>query len=207
MHDLWIDRAHNLELFFWSTPEAFAAMLIGAALFKLGILQGARSRRFYLLLMLSAYSIGLLLRWIEVTERLAYGPGPRIYWITEEAARIAMSLGHVAAVSLLLKTGAGAWLLSPFRAAGRTAFSLYLMQSLLIMWLLFPAFGLGLWGKLSWVEMVAASSGIAAVQLVLANLWLRRFAIGPVEWIWRSLVHWRRQPFLKRHVEMQPTPV
>ncbi|WP_295359926.1 DUF418 domain-containing protein [Arenimonas sp.] len=34
-----------------------------------------------------------------------------------------------------------------------------------------------------------------AAQVLLANLWLRAFALGPVEWLWRSLVEWRRLPF------------
>jgi uncharacterized protein len=39
--------------------------------------------------------------------------------------------------------------------------------------------------------MVAA---MFALQLWLSPLWLRRFRFGPLEWLWRSLTYWRRQP-------------
>lgn len=193
---VWLEyRARGLGLFFQDIPEAIAVMLIGAALFKWGIIQGARTRRFYTILALLAYGVGLTCRYFEVQQHLTYAPGPRVVWFSHEIGRLAMTMGHLALVNLLLSTDLGRRLLSPFKAAGRTAFSLYVMQTLVTMWLLFPGFGLGLWGKLSWAAMLGTTVAIIALQLVLANLWLRRFAMGPVEWLWRSLVHWRPQPF------------
>lgn len=195
MQDVWLKRARELGIFFKDIPEAFCAMLIGAALFKWGVLQGGRTRRFYLLMMLTAYAIGLALRVIEVQQHLTYAPGPRVVWFTQEVARLTMTLGHVALVSLVLGSVAGRRLLAPFKAAGRTAFSLYVMQTLLTMWLLFPGFGLGLWGHFSWAGMAAITLAIIASQLLVANVWLRYFGVGPVEWLWRSLVYAKLQPF------------
>ena len=195
MHDFWLERARSLDIFFREVPEAFAAMLIGAALFKWQVLQGNRRRRFYLLAGAAAYAVGLALRMVEVDQHLAYSIRPRLDWITDEFARLAVTFGHVCLISLLLGSAAGRRLLSPLKAAGRTAFSLYVMQTIIIMWLLFPAFGFGLWGKLGWAEMLVVTLAVAALQLVIANLWLRRFASGPVEWLWRSLVDLERRPF------------
>ncbi len=195
MRETWLGRARNLGIFFQDIPEAFCAMLIGAALFKWGVIQGGRTRRFYLLMMLAAYAIGLSLRAIEVQQHLTYAPGPRVVWFTHEIARLAMTSGHVALVSLALGSVGGSRLLAPFKAAGRTAFSLYVMQTLLTMWLLFPGFGLGLWGRFGWAGMTGTTLAIIAGQLLLANVWLRYFAMGPVEWLWRSLVYFKPQPF------------
>lgn len=198
MHAFWLQRARDLEVFYHAVPEAFAAMLIGAALFKWGFLQGLKRRRFYFVVGAAAYAIGISLRVIEVQDQLAYGPGPRLDWITDELARLATTVGHVSLISLLLSLGVGRALLRPFAAAGRVAFTLYVMQTILIMWVLFPHFGLGLWGTLGWAEMLGLALAIAAAQLVFANLWLRGFATGPVEWLWRSLVEWRPHPFRRR---------
>ena len=192
---VWLEyRAQTLSVFFHDIPEAFAVMLIGAALFKWRVLQGGRTRRFYALMALLAYAVGLTLRAIEVQQHLSYAPGPRIVWATEEIGRLAMTLGHLSLVNLAMSAALGRTLLSPFRAAGRTAFSLYLMQTLITCWILFPGFGLGLFGRFGWAEMAAIATAIVAAQLVIANLWLRRFSMGPVEWLWRSLVHLERQP-------------
>ncbi|MCW3837534.1 DUF418 domain-containing protein [Sphingomonas canadensis] len=178
-----------------TVPEAFCMMLIGLALFKWGVIQGGRSTRFYLLLMLACYAAGMPLRWIGAQEALTMLPLPRSFWMTTEIARIAVSIGHVALINLLVRAAAGRLLLAPFKAAGRMAFSLYFLQTILGMWILFAPWGPGLWGKLGWAELYGIVLAAIAAQLVLANLWLRFFASGPLEWLWRSLAYVQRQPF------------
>jgi uncharacterized protein len=36
--------------------------------------------------------------------------------------------------------------------------------------------------------------GIWIFQLIASPAWLRHFRFGPLEWCWRSLTYWRRQP-------------
>lgn len=195
----WLDqRAYTGEVFFESVPEAFCAMLLGMALFKWGFLTGARRRGELLALMLLTYAIALPLRWIEVAQHLRFTPEPRLVWFTEEIARLALTIGHLCLVNLVLSAALGRRLLAPFKAAGRTAFTLYLMQTLIAGWLLFPGFGLGLFGQFGWADMALMALAIIAVQILLANLWLRFFQMGPVEWLWRSLVELKRLPFRRR---------
>ena len=179
-------------LFIW---EAVSTMLIGAALFRWGIMQGRRSRRFYLGLLIAAYTVGLGLRTGRTIEELRFLDDPSLWYATSEIARLATTLGHVSLVWVLLGTGVGARLLAPFAAAGRTALSLYLCQTLVCLWLLFPPFGLGLYGKLGWMSLMLTAAAIDVGLLLLANWWARRFAIAPVEWAWRSIVTGRRLPF------------
>jgi uncharacterized protein len=40
-------------------------------------------------------------------------------------------------------------------------------------------------------------------QLVTSPIWLRYYRFGPLEWAWRSLTYWKRQPFRVS----QPQPV
>lgn len=194
--NIWLEqRAYTGEVFFESVPEAFCAMLLGMALFKWGFLTGARRRRELLGLMLVMYAIALPLRWVELEQHLALSPAPKLVWFTGEIARLALTIGHLCLVGLVLSAAAGRRLLAPFQAAGRTAFTLYLMQTLIAGWLLFPSFGLGLFGQFGWAGLTAMSLAIIVAQLLMANLWLRYFRMGPVEWLWRSLVDWKPLPF------------
>ncbi|MEY4270873.1 MAG: hypothetical protein RLZZ58_2089 [Pseudomonadota bacterium] len=174
--------------------EAFFTMLIGLALFKWGVVQGERTKRAYLLLMLACYAAGFGMRAMWVSEILSFSPIPKTGWFTMEFSRILVSVGHIAMVNWAVRTRAGAWLLSPFKAAGRMAFSLYLMQSFVTMWVLFAPFGFNLYGRFAWADQALIVIAIAAAQLVFANLWLRMYRMGPLEWVWRSLSHWKRQP-------------
>lgn len=181
----------------WAVLEAWCTMMIGVALWKWGIIQGQRDRTFYLKLLFAAYGFGLTLRGIGLSEELAFGTGPKTIWFTGEIARLAIGLGHVGLINFAVQTRAGRAILEPFKATGRMAFSLYFLQQFIGMWVLFSPFGLLPWGKYGWATMTGIALAIIALEVVLANLWLRAFASGPLEWAWRSLAYGKRQPFRK----------
>lgn len=177
--------------------ESASVMLIGAALFKLGILQGERSRRFYWRMTVAAYLVGGSLRILGADEIMRFDDAPHISWATQEIARQAMTLGHVGLVNLLVTSAFGAWLMRPFAAAGRTALSLYVLQTIICLWVLYPPFALALYGTQGWAAMMGVSLAIDIGLLLLANAYVRHFRIAPVEWAWRSIVEGRRLPFRK----------
>ncbi|HEX8364806.1 MAG TPA: DUF418 domain-containing protein [Allosphingosinicella sp.] len=183
----------QIELVF--VLEAATTMLIGCALFKLGILQGRRSRRFYLNMTLIAYALGFVIRTWGAWEQSRFGDGPMLIHVTSEYGRLAMTLGHVGLVNLLVMSAGGERALRPLVAAGRTALSIYIVQTIICLWILFPPFALGLYGQWSWAPLMLAALVINLVLLWAANIYLRHFRIAPVEWAWRSLVEWRWLPF------------
>jgi len=140
----------------------------------------------------------MALRGVGVAEVFQFGAQPKTIWLTHEFARLAVSLGHVALVNLLVQTRAGKAILAPLKAAGQTAFSIYILTSILGLWILFAPWGLDLWGKYSWAGLALIATIVNIALLILANVWTRAFVSGPVEWLWRSLAYWRRQPF-RRH--------
>ena len=183
-------------LFVW---EASSVMLIGAALYKLGILQGRRSRNFYVWLTVIAYAVAIPLRiWGGFAMTAPPGTGPHLAPVTYEVARLAMTLGHVGLINLLVTTASGAALLRPFVAAGRTALTIYIAQTMICLWVLYPPFMLGLYGKMTWGPLMVTAFVINVVLLIGANLWVKRYDIAPVEWAWRSLVEGRVLPWRKR---------
>lgn len=179
-------------------------MFIGMALWKWGVIQGERPARFYAVMALAAYAVGCGLRAWNVAEIMSFTLDPKPGWITDEFARLAVTLGHVGLFNLLMKTVRGRQVLAPFKAVGRMAFSIYILTSVIALWFLFAPWGLGLWGKFGWAQLAVAAALIDVVMLVLANLWLRYYLCGPLEWAWRSLAYWQRQPFVRRG--MVPVP-
>jgi uncharacterized protein len=51
---------------------------------------------------------------------------------------------------------------------------------------LFYGYGFALYRYLGPFYSVFVGAAIFAIQLVFAHLWLKRFAYGPLEWLWRS---------------------
>lgn len=117
---------------------------------------------------------------------------PWLNFFTKTASGLAFALFYVAAVTLLMQTRARGWLeyLAP---VGRTALSNYLLQSL-IGTTVFYGYGFGLTGKLDALAQVGYIVVLFAFQMWLSKWWLARFRFGPVEWLWRSLTYFKRQP-------------
>ncbi|RDE06259.1 DUF418 domain-containing protein [Sphingomonas aracearum] len=195
--DLWLDNTLNGGLARY-VMEAFCTMLIGMALWKWGVTQGRRSTAFYLAVMVAGYGFGLAVRGWNLPTMLAREPGPVIELMLDEPARLAVTLGHLALVTLALRTAVGRAMLAPLRAAGQAAFSIYLLQALICLWVLFaPWSPAELWGRYHWLGWAMMALAVNGVLLLAANLWLRAFAIGPLEWLWRWLTYGER-PVLRR---------
>lgn len=193
----WSDwtKLYQTGLFFPIMAEIIGTMLFGMALFQLGIVQGRARRSTYMALLVGGYGLGLALRVAGLQEILAFTPIPKLWWVTQDLTRIAVTLGHVGLIHLLLGGAAGRFVLAPFQAAGRMPLTIYLFTSFLTMWVLFPGFGLGLHGRWGYGGMMVCAAVIIAAELVAANLWMRRFETGPMEWIWKSLAYRRRMAF------------
>jgi uncharacterized protein len=104
-------------------------------------------------------------------------------------AQVAM---YVAIVVLGMQRSGWRRALVVIAPVGRMPLTTYLMQSL-ICTSLFYGWGLG-WSTPPPAACVGLGLAIFAVQIVIAHAWLRWFRFGPAEWLWRSIVYWRRQP-------------
>ena len=124
----------------------------------------------------------------------------KIVWLTivYDPARLAVAFGHIGVVMLAVKSMRVPWLTRMLADVGRMALTSYLGATL-ICTTLFNGYGFGLFGVLRRHQLYLIVLAIWTAQLAFSRLWLRRFHFGPVEWLWRSLTYWRRQPFLRSH--------
>ena len=172
-------------------------MLIGMALMKLGVLSGERSTGFYRKMALAGYGAGLPLAVLSAVLLDAHQFDPlyvaRYGGIPNYFGSILVAFGHIAAVMLVVKSGAVQAAVRRFAAVGRMALSNYLTHSL-VMTSLFYGYGMDLYAEVPRVWQQAFVVVLISVQLMLSPWWLRHFRFGPAEWLWRSLTYGQRQP-------------
>ena len=85
-------------------------------------------------------------------------------------------------------------LTSRLASVGRMAFTNYILHTVACT-TIFYGHGLGLFGQVDRLQQFGIVLGIWAAQLFLSPIWLRYFLFGPLEWLWRSLTYWQREPF------------
>lgn len=187
-------------IFMYGLWRVLALMLLGMALMKAGVLSAQRSVGFYRNMILICYAIGLPLM-VHSAFKLYEHNFSALYLfqtgsIPNYFGSIIVGLGHIAVVMLLIKTRALQKLLQRFAAVGRMALSNYLMHSV-ILTTAFYGYGFGLFGSVSRFGQMGFVVAVIALQLLLSPWWLARYRFGPVEWLWRSLTYWQRQPMLR----------
>jgi uncharacterized protein len=212
-HGSWLDlfRWRAWLNWYWHVEGALgydlwrcsAFMTAGMAMMKLGVFDASRSARFYGRMMAFGYGIGLPLAAFAVREQIAehelmadrFGVASWAPWEATAMllASATVSLGHVGLVMQVCRSGLFRRGRDVLAATGRMALTNYLGQTLVCV-LVFDGWALGRWGRWGIASQLVLVAAISSVQLVASPLWLRWFRFGPMEWLWRSLTYWKRQP-------------
>jgi uncharacterized protein len=172
-------------------------MLVGMALFRLGVLSARRSSEFYrwcaALGLLAGIPVVGYGAWSNfragwtVPYSLFFGSQFN-YW-----GSVAAALGWIGLVMLWCRSARAMGVRRRIAAVGRMAVSNYIFQSV-VGTLVFYGWGFGLFGRVERVGQLAIVLAVWAIQLILSPLWLRRHAYGPLEWLWRSITYGRLEP-------------
>ena len=117
-------------------------------------------------------------------------------WLVASVAAI----GHLALALAYASLFTMAWsrplvrrMLSPLAFAGRLSLTNYVLQSVVGV-AFFYGYGLGWWGRFGITWGLVFLVALFGFQVLLSAWWLRHFAFGPLEWVWRCLTYGRRLP-------------
>jgi uncharacterized protein len=166
-------------------------MLIGMALFKLGALSAQWDRRKYLLWILSAAILGIPVIVFGIYQNFERGWDIRSFFFGIQYnywASYLVALGWVGVIMLWCQSSVLTSLKSRVAALGRTAFSNYILQTV-ICTTIFYGHGLGYFGSVDRIRLVILCLIIYTVQLMIIPLWLKHFSLGPLEAVWRRLTY------------------
>ncbi|MBV8201413.1 MAG: DUF418 domain-containing protein [Acidobacteria bacterium] len=183
-----------------ANSDILSMMFIGMALFKLGVLSAARSYRFYAGMaaigLLAGMPLSLLLAWLALESHF---DRQTILFanVAYDVERLPIALAYVAVLMIVCKAGALRRLTGRLAAVGQMALSNYVLQSVVCSFV-FTGYGLGLYGRLERYELYYVVAACWGLSLAASPAWLRHYRFGPLEWCWRSLTYWERQPMRTR---------
>jgi uncharacterized protein len=191
----WLEMFSFILLFGW---RVLGLMLLGIALFRIGLFSASKPRGLYLFLMIVGLGSGLTLaafgvNYQETTDwDLVKGMG--VGGLFNYFGSLLAAFGYVGMIMLLCRSARLPGLQRRLAAVGRMAFTNYIMHSL-ICTTIFYGHGFGLFGQVNRLWQLVLVIAICALQLWYSPLWLERFRFGPLEWLWRSLTYMQWQPF------------
>ncbi|MBN8644633.1 MAG: DUF418 domain-containing protein [Planctomycetes bacterium] len=171
--------------------DVIAMVLLGAVLCRIGLFDerraGLRGR-----LTLLGVVVGLPMCAVGAFagKFLGDGPAAAVFSFTSMVFGPLVSLAYLGAVTGLVRSGSLAWLTNALACVGRMSLTNYLLQTAVAS-LIFFEVGLGLFGETTRAQRVAIVLGVYACQLALSAGWLKVFAMGPMEWVWRAVTYLR----------------
>jgi len=177
--------------------RALGMILIGVALFRLGVLNGTRDPALDRRMAIWGLGVGLPVATLSVALLAASDFDPQWFLPTHAlntAATIPVVLGYVGLISLWNRK-VDSRLHERVHGVGRMALTNYLSQTLL---------GVLVLGDVVDREDLTRTGALAfvlvvwALQLAWSQPWLERFRFGPCEWAWRVLTYRRMQPMRRR---------
>ena len=164
----------------WVFWQVAGLMLLGVYFYRTGFFKrGLTASQFKTFALAAAALTGL-----DIFMRLSYfSVGSEMSSLLASTSAIFMSILYIHGVIYLLKNN-HRWI-EIFKAPGRMAFTLYIMQSVVLAVLLrwvFPEVHL----TASMTDYLAMAVGMILFQLAFANWYLRQFKQGPLEALWRK---------------------
>jgi uncharacterized protein len=176
-----------LTTFIW---RAGGMMLLGMALYRLGVFSHYYPSKNYLIATLVFLSIGFSLILFGLSTHHQHGFSVQYsmfigsqfnYW-----GSIFVALGYLSTLLLVIKNGWLSGVTATFEKLGKTAFSNYILQTLLCTGFFY---GLGFFGTFSRTEQLLAVFLVWLLQIIVTHIWLQSFQLGPLEWGWRKLTY------------------
>ena len=190
-----------IEYTYFGIWDVLLFMFIGMAFFKTGILMGKASVKFYAIMCIAGFAVGLFFSYWQIKPIVDakfnfYNYTKNISISFYEAGRTFRTFGIFGSLMLLYKSGIFKWFFKLFRPVGQMAFTNYLTQSIACA-IIFYGIGFGLYGQLERYQIYLVVLAIWIVQIIWSHIWLRYFQYGPFEWIWRQLTYWKKLPLRK----------
>jgi uncharacterized protein len=189
----WGPRIQAMFYYRFGFTDVLGMMLIGMALYRMGFLTGDLNFRIYGWVIACGYLVSIPINGIEAMGMIRANFEHTPWDVLYQFGRVAGGVANIALIVALAKAGRMAWLTRRLGAVGQMALSNYLFTSIICS-LLFNGFGLGLYGKVEYYQLFVVVLCVWMVNLTVSPLWLRHYQFGPMEWVWRSLTYWKRQP-------------
>ncbi len=175
---------------------ALGRFFMGAWVARRGWIQNARDylpgyRRWLWPLLV----VGLLLELAHLfteglPEETLFGQIELLRTLLHVIATPLIAAGYICALVLLFNRRSLSWLVRPFAPVGQMALTNYLTQSVAIILILTSVGpGLGLAGNAGASTFVPLVLAVFITQIVVSHVWMKFFAFGPAEWLWRALTY------------------
>ncbi|CAM3100482.1 DUF418 domain-containing protein [Filibacter tadaridae] len=157
-------------------------IMFGAALSKFKVIERASEFKGRIAIVtVVGLAAGIWMKALPFTS----GPTSDVRMLQDLFGGVVLAGGYIGLVLLLCQVKLFTTVFRPVAKAGRMALTTYITQSI-VATLIFYSYGFGLYGKVDLATGTWIAVGVFVIQVLFAEIWLSKFRMGPLEWIWRK---------------------
>lgn len=173
-------------------PQVMVLFLLGALCAHMGWLRHPQKasglwRRVLIVSLAVGLPMNVIFTFTTYSEAFRPGAMPGFWHTLSGLMMPFMAASYVATLALMSRSRVGQWLVAIFAPAGRLALSNYILQSLVLSFLLY-GYGAG-WGSgLRQADLALLACALYAGLLTASHAYARTGLAGPLEALWRRYV-------------------
>lgn len=193
----WLAEQFNWTIGAGALFQISGMFFLGAWLMRIDAL-GVGAARWLRRFLLIGFVIGMPCALVSIVIKETATEHSLLYFFNFSLMGFAgpcVSLGYMGLSMWLAQRFGDGWFARSISSMGRMALTNYIMQSILVC-VIVQHWGFRMYGEISQAQMLVIAVSIYLGQLVASPLWLSRFTMGPLEWLWRWWTYLRRPKFL-----------
>lgn len=185
-------KAHKGLLYFQGLLfPTLIAMLLGIILFRSGIFLDYHLWKYYWLISLVIFFVGLMINYFRFYHWTYeyYNPVMNIWkgWLFTFPKEV-LAVGYVLMLNGIYQKYLKGIKLKFISNIGRMALTNYIFQNTLL-GLIFYGYGLSKFNQFSRFELIGIVAAVWIIQFVLSWQWMNKYNQGPLEWVWKKLTY------------------
>jgi len=125
--------------------------------------------------------------------------GNVLYKILHEIGQFGLAISYMVLLNLLVRRFPNffAWYL--LKNYGRMSLTSYIGQTVIGIIVFYPLVAFGYFARLSLTDVYLVALYVLAFQIIFSILWLKYFAFGPIEYLWRCAIYKKWFPILNKN--------
>ncbi len=167
------------------------AMILGIVFYRSGIFENYHVWKYYWLISLSVFFIGLVINYLRFYHWTYeyFDPVLSVWkgWLFTFPKEI-LGIGYVLVLNGIYQKFLKTIKIKIISCIGQMALTNYIFQNTLL-GLIFYGYGLAKFNQFSRFELLGIVATIWAIQILLSWVWMNNYRQGPLEWMWKKLTY------------------
>lgn len=122
--------------------------------------------------------------------------GNVLYKVLHEIGQFTLAISYMVFLNLLVKKFPNFFVWYLLKNYGRMSLTSYIGQTVIGIIVFYPLIAFGYFATLSLTDVYIIAVFILGFQIAFSIIWLRYFAFGPIEYLWRCAIHKKWFPLL-----------